>query len=492
MTLIKHLLAIAALLSALALPQVAHADLNPNLSITPDPLNFDSVRPGGSSGPETLRVLNTASSGGASISVSDIGLTDETNFRIDIDGCSGRTLNPGTYCEVQTSFAPAGDRGGYFSGFVVFSSESPIGASVLHGQVIAPQVSLTPASVHFGNQAIGKPSAPNDVTMKNTGDATLTITSISTAAPFSVTDDCGNTLAAGESCTVSATFSPVSEGAVSGSIPIVSDAPTTPDSIALTGTGVAADQPVASFSTNALNFGGQLINTTSAAQTVAMSNTGTVNLAINSIMPPEGFSTSDDCGNELAPGAACTISATFTPVAAQAYAGMLAVATNAGDSPHNIALEGFGANDSGPKAVFSQTSIDFGEQALRTPSNPSTTTITSEGSEALILESVTKTADSTGSFSGTDNCSGKTLNPGQSCSIDVIFNPQEKGTLGATASIADNSPGSPQTLIATGVGVHISGGNCALVAWTSSAHLLHQAMLLMLPAGIVFFRRRRS
>lgn len=491
MTLFKRPLLLAAFLSTLVLAVTSHAELNPNITIAPNPLTFDSVRPGDTSGPETIRVTNTAAPGGSSIAINDIGLTDETNFRIDLDECSGRTLNPSTFCNAQASFAPAGGRGGYFSGFIVISNETPIGASTLQGQVVAPQVAFLPTSVDFGHQAIGQSSAANAIAMTNTGDASLTITSITTTDPFAVTDDCENTLAVGDSCTISTTFSPAAEGAASGSVSVVTDAQTSPDSVALSGTGVASDQPVASFSTNALDFGGQMVGTESAAQTVELSNTGTVELTVQSITPPAGFATSDDCGNQLSAGATCSINTTFAPNAAQAYSSTISVATNAGDSPHTIAVTGFGANFSGPKAVSSQTSIDFGQQALRKPSNPATTTITSEGTEALIMTSVVKTADSTGSFSGSDNCSGKTLPPGESCTIDVVFNPQEKGTLGATASVSNNAPDSPQTLIATGVGVRISGGNCSLQTSTAFGNTLG-AIAFGLFTMAAFFVKKRS
>lgn len=489
---LRCLFTIAACFWPLAFARVASAELNANLIIAPNPLTFASVRPGGTSGPETLRVSNTASSGGSPISISDVGLTDETDFRIDVDGCSGKTLNPGTFCDVEASFTPTGGRGAFFGGFVVFSNESPIGSSVLEGQVVSPEIALMPDAVDFGNQAVGKSSIASQVTMSNSGDATLSITSIATSAPFSAIDDCGGTLEPGSHCTISAVFTPTVEGGVSGSVSIATDAQTSPDAITLSGTGVPADQPSASFSTEALDFGGQAVNTTSAAQSIEMSNTGNVNLTIAAVTTAEGFTGSDDCGDVLAPGATCAIDVAFSPTAAQPYVGNLVVATNAGDSPHAIALRGFGASDAGPRAVFSQTTVDFGEQALRRPSNPSITTLTSGGSEALVVQSVTKTADSTGSFSGDDFCSGKTLEPGRSCTIEIVFNPQEKGSLGATASVASNAPESPQTLIATGVGVRISGGSCALSGEATQGSILWYAIVQGVPLGIMLVRRRSS
>ena len=78
----------------------------------------------------------------------------------------------------------------------------------------------------------------------------LTITSIGTAAPFSSTNNCGAVLASSASCTINLSFSPTAAGSASGTLTVLSDAPTSPDHVSLSGTGtqpavVTGTQPAA-------------------------------------------------------------------------------------------------------------------------------------------------------------------------------------------------------------------------------------------------------
>jgi hypothetical protein len=100
-------------------------------------------------------------------------------------------------------------------------------------------------------------------------------------------------------------------------------------------------------------FGTQTINTTSAAQSVTLSNSGSAPLTITSVTlggtNPGDFTPANQCPlspSTLAAGASCTISATFTPTAAGSRSASLAIADNAAGSPHTIALSGTGATTS--------------------------------------------------------------------------------------------------------------------------------------------------
>src|SRR5918912_1082561 len=76
----------------------------------------------------------------------------------------------------------------------------------------APAVSFTPTSLTFPAQAIGTTSAPQSITVTNTGNAGLFINSaaVRNTLDFTeVSDGCsGLTLAPGTSCSVSITFAP--------------------------------------------------------------------------------------------------------------------------------------------------------------------------------------------------------------------------------------------------------------------------------------------
>ncbi len=106
-----------------------------------------------------------------------------------------------------------------------------------------PLVSLTPPSLGFGNQQVGTTSASQALTLQNIGTGALSIASISASGDFAQTNTCGATLAAAASCTIDVTFTPTATGARGGSVSVASDAPGSPHSSSLGGTGIVAPPP---------------------------------------------------------------------------------------------------------------------------------------------------------------------------------------------------------------------------------------------------------
>ncbi len=104
-----------------------------------------------------------------------------------------------------------------------------------------PNISLNPTSISFGNQAQGTSSTPQQVTVTNSGTAPLTFSGItisgSNPGDFSQTSTCTSALAPGGACTITVTFTPAATGTRSGAISISDNAPLSPQTVALTGTG---------------------------------------------------------------------------------------------------------------------------------------------------------------------------------------------------------------------------------------------------------------
>src|SRR5213079_2073382 len=105
----------------------------------------------------------------------------------------------------------------------------------------APAVSLSPASLTYASQDTGTTSAPQTVTVTNTGSASLFINSaaVPNTLDFTVVNDgcSGLTLAAGASCDVSITFSPALAGTRSAQLVVTDNAPNSPQRAPLSGTG---------------------------------------------------------------------------------------------------------------------------------------------------------------------------------------------------------------------------------------------------------------
>src|SRR5207249_2181826 len=125
--------------------------------------------------------------------------------------------------------------------------------------------------------------------------------------------------------------------------------------------------PVASLSTNRLTFMNQNVGSSSAAQGVMLTNTGTVPMTItvlgitgtnpgdffqtnNCLLSPATLATGASCTitvtfkptATVAAGGSCTISATFAPVTAAAKTASITVTDNSAGSPHSVALTGTG------------------------------------------------------------------------------------------------------------------------------------------------------
>ena len=107
----------------------------------------------------------------------------------------------------------------------------------------APAVTLSPTNLTFAVQAVASSSAAQSVSLTNGGNADLTGVTISLSGPnatsFEQTNTCGTTVSAGKSCTINVVFTPGSASAFAATVIIKDNAASSPQSIALAGTGTA-------------------------------------------------------------------------------------------------------------------------------------------------------------------------------------------------------------------------------------------------------------
>lgn len=92
-----------------------------------------------------------------------------------------------------------------------------------------------------------------------------------------------------------------------------------------------------------LDFGSQLINSTGAPRTVAVSVIGDQTVTFSGVSTSGPFSATTDCGVQVA-GSTCTISLTFSPLAVGAASGALSINSDAVNAPHTVSLSGSGGN----------------------------------------------------------------------------------------------------------------------------------------------------
>jgi hypothetical protein len=214
-------------------------------------------------------------------------------------------------------------------------------------------VVVSPANLDFGTQLIGATTAPQTVTLTNNNSTALAITSVAVVAntpPAAGTDfaivpggTCGASLAAGASCTVNVAFTPSVAAAESAQL-VFTDTDPTLQFATLTGTGTA-NAPVAVLTPTSLDFGSQLVTTTSSpAKTITLKNNGNLVLNITSITSSGDFAETNACGASVPAGMTCTISVTFTPTATGARTGTITITDNANGSPRTVPLTGTGSD----------------------------------------------------------------------------------------------------------------------------------------------------
>ena len=209
----------------------------------------------------------------------------------------------------------------------------------------AAAIQVNPTSISFGNGVVGS-NLSQSLTISNAGTAALTITQINvTGATFSAS---GYTLPlsvnAGQQTTITVGFLPTGVGSVSGSVSIVSNAPTSPTSVGLSGSGIAATLTLGASPTS-LGFGNVSVGS-SSSQNVTVTNTGNSNVTISSVTTSgAGFSASGLSANTiLTPSQSATLSVLFAPTATGIIAGSVSVASNATNSPAVVTLSGSGVS----------------------------------------------------------------------------------------------------------------------------------------------------
>lgn len=217
----------------------------------------------------------------------------------------------------------------------------PFTQTVLEG----PSATLSPSSLMFPVRRVGSPSPSKAITLTNTGNVTLTISSITitgaSAGDFSQTNNCGSSVGAGASCTINVTFLPTAAGSRTAAVSVADNAPDSPQSAALSGTGTVVVLAPAS-----LNFGAQQVGTRSPAKSVTLTNIGSSALNITSItlsgVNAADFFQTNNCGSSVAGGASCTIRVTFRPSATGARSASISITDDGGGSPQKVQLSGTG------------------------------------------------------------------------------------------------------------------------------------------------------
>jgi len=227
------------------------------------------------------------------------------------------------------------------------------------GAASAPAVALSPAFLQYVSQAVGSNSQPQTVLLRNMGSAALSISSITTTGDFGETDNCGNGVPAASSCTFSVAFTPTTPGSRIGTIVIQDDAAGSPHVISMNGTGLGS---LVVLTPSSLSFSSTVLGTSSAAQTVTLSNSGNAALSISSIQITGDYAQTNNCPASLSAGSTCAINVTFNPTGAGTRNGMVTINDSVAGSPQTVGLTGAGS-DFGLTSSPSSATVKAGKRA---------------------------------------------------------------------------------------------------------------------------------
>ena len=317
-------------------------------------------------------------------------------------------------------------------------------------------VSGLPSDLTFSTQTIGSTTPAQTVALKNTGAMELNIQSITIDGDFVVTNNCGTGIGAGSFCSLYVSYKPTAIGKQTGILTITDDAPGSPHTVSLTGTGLGAVVPLAPLASliGSTVFPNQIQFTTSAAQTITLTNSGGAVMNISSITAGGDFAKTSTCGTTLTPSASCSISVTFTPkTSGTQTTGTVVITSNAVNSPSTINLYGTGI--AAPAVSLSQSVLNFSTVPVSTGSAVQTVKLNNVGDAILNITSI----NANGDFNQTNSC-GLGLSAGGSCTVSVTFTPKAAGVRSGTLSIISDAPGSPHT-------VALTGGEAASVTTTT-------------------------
>ena len=216
-----------------------------------------------------------------------------------------------------------------------------------------PALSVTPTSLTFASQNVGSSSAAKTVSVTNETASAVSISSIAATGDYSETNNCGTSLAAGSSCTVSVIFTPTAAGTRTGTLTLTDSASNSPQKVSLSGTG-ANSTPAFTVSPSSLTFASQNVGSSSTAQQVNVVNSTSSAVNVTSIAATGDYSQTNNCGTGVAAGASCSVSVTFTPTATGTRTGTLTLTDSDPSSPQMVSLTGTGA--SGVSVAISPTS----------------------------------------------------------------------------------------------------------------------------------------
>ena len=441
-------------------------------------LDFGSQAVQTLSGPSSVTVGNT---GTAPLTIAPSALPLQPDFsptlvpprfRSDPAPC-GAVLAPSARCTLSFTFHPSatGARQATFTR----NTNDPAGEQQLQlvgtgtfdprirmtdrsGRTLADDDSTNP--LRLQDEAIGTRSPRVSILVTSSGTTPLHFRGVQLVGSSGKTDDfqidtqnCPtlldvNGLAPGKSCTITLSFKPVAPGVRTAVLKIDTDAPSSVDRIDLAANGIGAAY---TLSNETLDFGQQGVGSLSPQQTVQLTNSGSLPLALQDVgldaIPSDFLYVNPlDCPRvpvPLAVGASCTLAFRFLPAFAGAEAAHVIIQTDVPQPPPPVALTG-----SGTVLQVQPANIVFGQVATGTASLQPLVLKNSGGTQVTLLP---PEVDDPADFGFVNRCPA-VLDADQSCELDAAFHPVVAEALTSHIRVAAAGTGASTSVALQGEG----------------------------------------
>jgi len=201
--------------------------------------------------------------------------------------------------------------------------------------------------------------------------------------------------------------------------------------------------PAVSLAPSSVFMPDTVVNSTSTAATVTLTNNQATALTISNITAAGDFAQTNTCTSPISAGASCKLTITFKPTALGQRSGSITISDSASGSPQVVSLKGNGLG----AATTSVTDHNFWGTAVGTVRGFKFYLFNNQ-SVPLNITSITLTG---AEFSTTNHCTSP-LAAGAFCDITVNFAPTVTGTVTSVLTINYSANNSPQTVALTGTG----------------------------------------
>jgi hypothetical protein len=289
-------------------------------------------------------------------------------------------------------------------------------------------------------------------TMTNTGKTAVSISAITASAPFSVTSDCGTSLAANASCTLTISLASTAVGAVNGNVTVTT--PAGAQLVALTGTVAPAAIKLAPAQ---VDFGQVLVNR-SVTRDIVATNTTTSNVALGAASVSAPFTiASNGCGPLVGANGTCTIKVAFAPTQSGSASGSLSLnfGVNASAAPAAAPAKRHAKVATSPgTAVATLTGsgidgaaldmpnlLEFGTYIVGAAQLVRNVTLVSSGNGVVTFQEIS----ASGPFGLSSDCP-LNMAPGESCTLTITYSSSTLGPAAGLITVRSNAIGGLRTI----------------------------------------------